>query len=65
MAGNVFGKLLSTLAKWVAFLLPVVSPEIRKMADKFIRDFDVKAKATPNIWDDVLVDLLKAIFNVK
>ena len=65
MASNVLGKLLSTLAKWVGFLLPVVTPEIRKFAEKFIREFEVKAKATPNIWDDALVDVLKAIFNIK
>ena len=65
MATNVLGKILGTLAKWVAFLLPMVTPEIRKMAEKFIAEFEVKAKATPNIWDDALVDILKALFNVK
>jgi len=65
MASNVIGNILKTLSRWVAFLLPVVTPEIRKMAEDFIRKFEEKAKSTPNIWDDALVDVLKALFSVK
>lgn len=45
-------------------ILEFVSPEIRKALVAFVLDLDKKAKATPNLWDDVLVFLLKKVFAI-
>jgi len=42
-------------------LLNDVSPEIRKMIKDFLVDLKVKADATENPWDDVLINFVLAL----
>lgn len=42
-------------------LVDLASPEVRDMLQKFLVDLKVKAEATPNIWDDVIVYALTKI----
>ena len=42
-------------------ILEKVSPEIREALGKFINELEAKAKLTPNLWDDVIVFLLKKV----
>jgi len=48
----------------IAKILEFVSPELRKFLVDFIVELDEKAKLTPNLWDDVLVFLLKKMFAI-
>ena len=48
----------------IAKILEFVSPELRKFLVDFILELDEKAKLTPNLWDDVLVFLLKKMFAI-
>jgi len=46
-------------------VLEVVTPELRKMVESFLKDLYQKAKATQNPWDDFLVELLAAVLGIK
>ncbi|HUU41407.1 MAG TPA: hypothetical protein VMW42_10745 [Desulfatiglandales bacterium] len=46
-----------------AQVLEKISPEIRKVIQGLIADLRVKAEATSNPWDDILVELLAGIFS--
>ena len=50
------------LLKILPLLISVLSPSIREMLCKFADDFEEKAKATSNDWDDVAAYLLKLLF---
>jgi len=45
-------------------ILELVSPEIRDALIKFVLDLEAKAKLTPNLWDDVLVFVLKKVLAI-
>ena len=45
-------------------ILEFVSPELRKFLVNAILEFEEKAKATDNLWDDVLAFLLKKVFAI-
>lgn len=45
----------------ISKILEKVSPEIREALGKFLDDLEEKAKLTPNLWDDVIVFLLKKV----
>ena len=40
-------------------ILEKISPEIREALGKLLDDLEAKAKLTPNLWDDVIVFVLK------
>lgn len=40
-------------------ILEKVTPEIREALGKFLNELEAKAKLTPNLWDDVIVFVLK------
>ena len=45
-------------------IMEFVSPELRKLLIDFVLDLEVKAAATPNPWDDVLVFILKKMLAI-
>lgn len=45
-------------------IIKEVSPTIREAIEKFLIDLEKRAKATPNVFDDMLVDLLKRVLAV-
>ncbi len=45
-------------------ILKEVSDPIRKKIEEFMIDLEKRAKATPNVFDDMLVDLFKRILKV-
>jgi len=51
--------------KWILLIItlivPVVSPELRKMLTEWITQLEIQAKKTANKWDDVLVAMLKSV----
>lgn len=53
---------------WVAVLLQAmlgnITPEIRNAVVEFIGKLEKQATETSNKWDDVLVGILKSIFQV-
>lgn len=49
------------IEKLLLLILPAVTPALKEMLCKFIEDFKVKAKATPNPMDDVMAEILDAI----
>jgi len=46
-------------------VLQHVSPEIKKAIQGLLAELRTKAKATENPWDDILVEILIGIFEVK
>ena len=58
--------ILTTIGvKIVGTVVKKASPEIRKEILKYVKQLEVKAKATPNKWDDVLIVLLKTVLDAK
>ena len=49
------------LYRLIALVVSVISPEIRKGGMELLNELEKKAKATPNPWDDIFVDMLKSI----
>ena len=49
----------------VKFLLDKISPNLRALVLKLVSDLEALSKATPNNWDNVLVDILKDILDIK
>lgn len=45
-------------------ILESISPEVREFINTSIKDLAVKAKATPNPYDDVAVDVLAWVLQV-
>ncbi len=46
------------LIKLLTWLLPLVTPELRKRLEEFARQFRIDAKKTENKADDILADIL-------
>jgi len=46
-------------------IIKEVSDPIREKIELFLNDLEKKAKETPNVFDDMLVDLLKRILKVE
>lgn len=46
-------------------ILKEVTPKLREKLETFIQDLEKSAKETPNVFDDMLVDLLKRLLLVK
>lgn len=47
--------------KLISLVIPVVTPALRDMLAEFLGKLEESAKKTPNPYDDILVDMLKAI----
>jgi len=45
-------------------ILELVSPEIRDALVQFVLELEISAKETPNLWDDVLVFVLKRVLAI-
>ena len=53
----------SLLIKLVFQIIELVTPEIRQTLCEALAELKQKAKNTSNQWDDILVELLIAIFD--
>jgi len=53
------------LARIVEELLKRMSPEIREELEQAVLKLEIKAKATVNPWDDLLVFLLKIVLEME
>lgn len=51
------------LAKLAQQVIQQVSPELKKLICESINTWEAKAKETPSPWDDIVVELLKALFS--
>jgi len=57
--------LLTIFLRILPSLIENMSPALREMIISYIRELEKHAQKTENIFDDLLVVLLKAIFDVK
>jgi len=57
--------LLTIFLRILPSLIENMSPALREMIVNYIRELEKHAQKTENIFDDLLVVLLKAIFDVK
>lgn len=57
--------LITILTVIVQAILKRVSPLIREEVEDFLRELERRAKTTPNVFDDMFVDLLKTVFKVE
>ena len=64
MAGRALTNILQGAGRLVAPIMELVTPNIRKALVDFVLDLEVKAKETPNLYDDVAIDMIKAILNI-
>jgi len=55
--------------EWLLRIMVLVvgsaSPDLRKMIKEWVTELEIKAKDTPNPFDDVLVGLIKVVLNIK
>jgi len=56
--------IINLLVKALSVLLPVLTPEIRKLLEESLLDLYKKAVETPNPWDDFLVRMLLRILSI-
>ncbi len=54
---------LSFLIKILSILITNISPELKEQISETIKKLEAKAKATVNPFDDLVVELLKAILD--
>jgi len=52
------------LVKMLPLMISQVTPTIKESARSILKDLESKAKATPNPFDDMFVELLKELLNV-
>jgi len=57
--------LLTIFLRILPTLIENMSPALREMIVSYIKELEKHAQKTENIFDDLLVVLLKAIFDVK
>ena len=55
--------ILSVIAKFLGMILPLVTPEIKKMLIEFLHQLDEKAQKTENVFDDMLTGFLLELFD--
>jgi hypothetical protein len=60
-----FTWIINLVLQVLGTILPVVTPSIRELLEKFLKDFYVKAKETPNPWDDFLAKFLMRILGIE
>ena len=49
----------------IKFFLDKISPNLRSLVIKLVSDLEALAKTTPNNWDNIVVELLKDILDIK
>ncbi len=54
---------LALITKLLSALIDHISPDVKKLILESIDKLDVKAQATKNPFDDILVKLLQSIFS--
>ena len=55
-----------TLKDWfITLIVSQLTPEIKKLIIAFIKDLDKKAKDTPNIYDDMIVNFFKSVMSIE
>jgi len=57
--------LFSEAAKLLSPIIGLITPEIKTELENFVLSLFQKAKATPNQWDDFLINILASILNIK
>ena len=62
--GIVVKILLPLIVRLAAVVARKATPEIRQEIVDFVLEWEVRAKATPNKWDDILVGVAKGIFSM-
>ena len=55
---------MSIVLRMLPYILDKTSSPIREALVKFIQELESRAKETENVFDDFLVDLIKAMFNI-
>jgi len=64
MAGKALLNVLKAAGKLVGPIMELLSPKIREALVRFVLEWEVDAKATPNLYDDVGVDMVRAILGI-
>lgn len=49
----------------IKIILDAISPQLRNLIVEFVRNLSAHADKTPNPWDNVLVDILKILLDIK
>jgi len=62
---NLQNVILALVLKILPILIDNLSPALRQFIEQLIAELEKKAKETKNTYDDMFVELLKAIFNIK
>lgn len=57
--------IIELVVKVLGLILPVITPSLREMLEKFLKEFYAKAKETPNPWDDFLAKFLMRILGIE
>lgn len=60
-----FNFLIPLVTSLFSQIFSIVSPEIRTAIDEFVKNLYLKAKATPNAFDDHAVEILAVVLGVK
>ena len=50
------------MLKFIPIIIKQATPEIKKGVNSILSDLKKKAKATPNPFDDMLIDMLESLF---
>lgn len=58
-------RLIAILVNILDTFLKTISPEIKKLLVEFIKELDIKAKATENPVDDFFVTFLAFLFEIE
>jgi len=57
--------LMPLIIRMISVVARKATPEIRTQLIEFVATWEVECKKTPNKWDDILVDVVKGILQVK
>ena len=60
-----FNFLIPLVTSLFSQIFSIVSPEIRQAIEEFVKGLYLKAKATPNAFDDHAVEILAVVLGVK
>ena len=55
---------ITVAAKIFGKMLPILSEEFKEVIEKQVGDWEEKAEATDNPWDDMFVAMLKEILGI-
>jgi len=65
MWNSIINSVINTALSILKNFVPIMSTELRSLTRKFLLDLKKKAAETTNQWDDVLVEFLCDLFDVK